>query len=182
MALLFLKIVPMTESNVYYLWLMPEAKSNNFFSEVIRKLSHEYQTRLFDPHITLAGGITGPESELLAKTEELAGLLPRLKLEPLEIQYLDEFYRSLFIAVAPSNPLVNANKLAKQLFELPLDAEFMPHLSLLYGDFSVSEKERMKGELSTNLLKQFYVDRIVLICTEAHSDRWTAVNSFPLKK
>lgn len=170
----------MTESNVYYLWLIPEAKSNNFFSEVIHKLSREYQTRLFDPHITLAGGITGPEAELLKKAEKLAELLPRLKVEPLEIQYLDEFYRSLFLAVTPSEPLVNAYKLAKQLFELPLDGEFMPHLSLLYGDFSVSEKERIKAELDANLLKRFCADRIVLIRTDSHSDQWTAVNSFPL--
>jgi 2'-5' RNA ligase len=170
----------MTESNVYYLWLMPEAKSNGVFSEVIRKLSHKYQTRLFDPHITLAGGITGPEDELLTKTEKLAAHLYRLKLEPLEIRYLEDFYRSLFLAVTPSDPLVNANKLAKQLFGLPLDGEFMPHLSLLYGDFSVSEKERIKAGLSTNLLKQFNVDRIVLIRTDTHSDQWTAVSSFPL--
>jgi 2'-5' RNA ligase len=171
----------MIESNVYHLWLMPQADSNDYLSEVVRKLSRAHQTRLFDPHITLVGGITGPEEELVAKTEKLASNLIRIMITPQEVQYLNEFYRSLFLAVTPTESLINANKLAKQLFELPLNEEFMPHLSLLYGDFSVIEKERIKGELDSNLLRKFNVDRIVLIRTNSQSDEWTSVKSFTLK-
>lgn len=171
----------MIESNVYHLWLMPQAESNDYLSEVVRKLSCAYQTRLFDPHVTLAGGITGPEDELLAKTEKLASNLYRIMITPQEVQYLNEFYRSLFLTVTPAESLINANKLAKQLFELPLNEEFMPHLSLLYGDLSVNEKERIKRELDSNLLRKFIVDRIVFFRTNIQSDQWASVKSFPLK-
>lgn len=171
----------MIENNVYHLWLMPQSESNDYLSEVVRKLSRAYQTRIFDPHLTLAGGITGPEDELLAKTEELASNLYRIMITPQEVQYSDEFYRSLFLAATPDESLINANKLAIQLFELPTNEEFVPHLSLLYGDVTVNEKERIKGELDSDLLRKFNVDRIVLFRTNIQSGQWAPVKSFPLK-
>ena len=75
---------------------------------------------------------------------------------------------------------MHEQELAKQLFGLPLDEDFMPHLSLLYGDFSVDEKERIIKNLDADLLDQFNVDRVVLICTKAQSGRWRSVGSFPL--
>ena len=168
------------KGNVYYLWLTPQSDVRDRFAEVIRKLSQTYHTKLFEPHITLVGGITGPEDELIAKTEKLARRLTRLTIKPLEIQYLDEFYRSLFLLVTPTEALINANKLAKQQFGLPVDEEFMPHLSLFYGDLTVREKEKIKGRLNSKLLAPFHVDKIVLFCTISEPDKWYTVQSFPL--
>jgi 2'-5' RNA ligase len=168
------------KGNVYYLWLTPAGDAHNRFAEVIRKLSQTYHTKLFDPHITLVGGITGSEAELIAKTEKLSRRLTRITIKPQEVKYLNEFYRSLFLLVTPAEALINANKLAKQLFGLPLDEEFMPHLSLFYGELSVKEKEKIKGKLNSKLLTPFHVDNIVLFCTSNEPNEWYPVQSFPL--
>ena len=122
------------KGNVYYLWLTPAGDAHQRFFDVIRKLSQTYHSRLFEPHITLAGEITGSEADLIAKTEKLSRRLTRITIKPKEVQYLNEFYRSLFLLVTANEALINANTLAKQQFGLPFDEEFMPHLSLFYGE------------------------------------------------
>ena len=111
----------MSEGKVYHLWLMPQAETSDYLAGVIGELSRAYQTRVFEPHVTLLGRVVGPEAELLAKTEKLAAYLSRITVSPIEIQHLNEFYRSLFLRVTLTDPLRNANKLAKQLFGLPLN-------------------------------------------------------------
>ena len=168
------------KDNVYYLWLTPDNDAHDRFSEVIRKLSQTYRSRLFEPHITLASGITGPEKELVARTADLSKQITRMMIEPLEVNYLNEFYRSLFLLVTPTAALINANRLASKLFGLPLDEAYMPHLSLFYGDLQVSEKEKIKGTLNSTLLAPFQLNDIVLFCTSNKSDNWYPVQSFSL--
>lgn len=170
----------MSKVNTYYLWLTPRGDAHNRFAEIIRKLSKIYHTRLFEPHVTLAGGITGPEVDLIDKTEKLASCLTQITVQPLEVQYLNEFYRSLFLAVIQTEPLTSANILAKQQFGLPLNEEFMPHLSLFYGDLSVKEKRKIKGQFNSELLTPFCLDNIVLFCTNDQTNKWYPVKSFPL--
>jgi len=168
------------KDDLYSLWLIPEDDAHNLYSEVIRKLSHTYHTSLFEPHITLLSSITGSKAELIAKTEMLSRHLTRIFVKPHGIKYLNEIYRSLFILITSNEELINANKLAKELFGLPLDEEFMPHLSLLYGNLPVKEKEKIKEKLDSKLLASFHVDNIVLFCTSNESDKWYPVQSFPL--
>jgi len=168
------------KDTVYSIWLTTENGAQNRFADVIRKLSQTYHSKLFDPHITLTGGITGSEAELITKTEKLSRQLTRMTVKPQEINYLNEFHRSLFILVMPDEALINANKLAKQLFGLPLNEEFTPHLSLFYGKLPVKEKEKIKGKLDSKLLDSFYVNRIVLFCTCNKTNKWYQVESFPL--
>lgn len=170
------------KGNEYSLWLIPENGARDRFTDIIQELSRTYHTKLFDPHITLAGGINGSETELTAKAENLSTRLSRLTVIPQEVKYLNEFYRSLFLLVTPDEPLINANKLAKELFGLPSDEYFMPHLSLLYGTLAVKEKEKIIEKLESKRHDPFYVNNIVLFCTCNHPDKWYSVKSFPLAR
>lgn len=164
----------------YYLWLTPENSACSRFAEIIQRLGQKYHSRLFDPHITLASGITGREAELIAKTEILSKRLSRMIIKPQEFNYLNEFYRALFLLIKPDEILINANTIAKQFFALPSNQEFMPHLSLFYGDLPAKEKREIICKIDPKLLEQFHVNKIALFCTCQNSNKWYLVKSFEL--
>lgn len=168
------------ENKLYHLWLKPETTAHVELSELIRQLSQTYNTRLFDPHVTLLGNITGSEADLITKTAEVSKQVSRITATIERAAYLNEFYRSLFLLVKPTAELINANTYAKQAFRSLLNESFMPHLSLLYGNIPVDEKETIIKKLNSRLFTPFYLDKIVLFCTSNDPVKWYPVQSFPL--
>jgi len=169
----------MREEKIYHIWLIPE--DGDIFKSAIKQLSETYKSKLFDPHVTLVSGITGNQDELVGRTENLARALSKMVLQPMEFSYTREFYRALFIVIKSSHELSDANLLAKNIFNLSLDQDFMPHLSLFYGELPSEEKEKIKKQLSNDLLLPFVVGSLVLFCTDMQSCDWFSVANFTLQ-
>ena len=160
----------MAEIKRYALWLRPENEARERFQALIAMLSRRYHAPLFEPHITLLGGITGADAEVTAKTTGLA-----LEIEPFEVQlttadYRNEYYRCLYVKAVPTNALREAHRLARRLFEPASGDEYMPHLSLLYGDFNAQEKEKILAEIGRRFDAAFRVTRLALYATEEAPD------------
>ena len=117
----------------YALWLTPEEPMFSHLAGRISRLSQEYSTPGFDPHVTLLSGITAPEEESLAKSASLAGDFKPFRIELGDISYLDEYFRCLFICVVPTDPISKARHSAREAFEIRDMSPYRPHLSLVYG-------------------------------------------------
>jgi len=59
----------------YALWLMPSGDSYEILAQTILRLSRQYSTPFFEPHVTLLGGLLEPEEAVLSKTRQLAALV-----------------------------------------------------------------------------------------------------------
>ncbi len=170
----------MAEIKRYALWLRPENEAHERFQALIAILSRRYHAPLFEPHITLLGGITGTDAEVTAKTARLA-----VEIEPFEVQlttmdYRDEYYRCLYVKAVPTNTLREAHHLARRWFEPASGDEYLPHLSLLYGDFSAQEKEKILAEIGRGFNSTFHVNRLALYATEQAPEKWHCLKTFPL--
>ena len=170
----------MYQNETYYLWLTPEETMAETFRVVIRRLSREYKSRLFQPHVTLASGIRGQEKDLISKTYNLASKISGFTVQPKEFAYRDEFYRAFFIAIKPEKQLLEANLVARQIFDLSEHNDYMPHLSLFYGNLPVREKDKIKQQLDVKLLRPFKLANLVLFCTDFQTDDWYPVESVKL--
>lgn len=131
----------------YTLWLMLPPEAHARFQALIARLCARLGTLLFEPHITLLGGLTGNEAELCRRTRSLAGALEPFEVQLLEAAWLDEFFRCLFVEVAPSRALQEAHETARAAFDQRVQATFHPHLSLVYGDLAEREKENIVEEI-----------------------------------
>src|SRR5574337_1324526 len=83
----------------YSLWLVPGEPALSLLASAISRLSREYSTPRFKPHITLLGGIALQEANALAKLALLARTLEPFPIELGEIGFLDEYFRCLFVRV-----------------------------------------------------------------------------------
>ena len=164
----------------YSLWLMPTGDVCDLLSRIIKRLSVELGAPEFSPHVTLLGGLVGPRSELIGQSARLAAGLRHFVIRLEEIDFLEEYFRCLFVRAALTRPLRKAHRAACQEFGHTREPAFMPHLSLLYGDFPRSLKERVMAEIGPRLDAQFKVRSLHLYRTHGEPRHWRRVASFGL--
>ena len=169
----------MKKQKQYSLWLMPSGKVYSDLFKIISSLSQKYSAPSFLPHITLLGRITGFETEVLFKCSRLAKNISSYKVEFDKVNYLDQYYRCLFIRIKETKEVMNANANAKEIFNHRKDPKYMPHLSLLYGDFPESLKKLMIKDIGSKFNVSFKVNHIHLFLTEDIKN-WHKVKEFSL--
>lgn len=166
----------MTEPATYSLWLEPSGKIAYKLQERIKKLSKENGTPLFSPHVTLLGGVKATETEMVPLTDTLSSYVDPFELELTKAGYLDTFYQSLFIHVKETSELKKLRRNACRLFNIE-EEEYMPHLSLLYGDLSREQKERILNMIGREFYIRFPVNNMVLMQTDGKPDKWRKVHA-----
>lgn len=164
----------------YSLWLTPTGDVYEQLERILHKLSAKYGAPEFPPHVTLLGGMVGPRRELLCKSASVAALIRPFTIRLGKIDYLDEYFRCLFVRAATTAPLLKAHQAARDGFGRRREPSFMPHLSLLYGDFSLSLKEGAAADLGPRLDLAYKVRSLVLYSTRGEPRDWRRVAKFGL--
>ena len=162
------------------LWIVPTGDVRDRLSLVLNRLSAHYGAPVFPPHVTLLGSFVGPRSELIHRSAQVASALRPFVLRLNEIEFLDAYFRSLFVRAALTELLRRAHRTACQAFGRRREPALMPHLSLLYGDFPPSLKEKMIAEIGPRLDIQFKVRSLHLYRTHGEPSHWRRVESFGL--
>jgi len=167
----------MGRSHSYALWLEPSGDVAFKLQERIRKLSKQYDTPPFSPHVTLLGGIKATETELVPLANTLAASVEPFDLELTKAGCHNTYYQALFVHVKENSELKELRKNACRLFDCPADEKFMPHLSLLYGNLPREQKERILNMVGRDFYIQFPVKNIVLMQIDGEPANWKKVHA-----
>jgi 2'-5' RNA ligase len=163
----------------YSIWLMPEGAINEKLSEIILGIGQKHNSPKFSPHVTLVGGFDGEENKLILKAEKLAKLLKPFKVKLTRVTYLDEFFRSLFILVEKTPEFLESVSKAREIFDF--HKTNIPHLSLIYGNFSEETKLKIIKDIGNEFNIEFDVKYIHLVINNEKEKVWTKIKSFELK-
>jgi len=150
----------------YFLWLEPSGTAHERLAETIGHLSREHGGPLFDPHVTLLGDLAGEETELSRRTGELARALPPIDLTLAGPAYQNQYFRCVFMRVKETPSLLEAHTLARQVFTKEDAPPYMPHVSLLYGVYPTSLKERIVATVPASLNLRFTASAVTLLRAE----------------
>lgn len=172
----------MEKAKGYSLWLMPSGDVYNRLAKTISQLSREYSAPNFEPHVTLIGSLIGSREEILTKTAKVASLIQPYEIRLTEVSYLDEYFRSLFVKVEETRDVLNANLRAREIFKRQEDPRYMPHLSLMYGNFSRRIKEGIIAEIGKECAMSFKARSIHLFSTSGEPKDWYRVKEFIMKE
>jgi 2'-5' RNA ligase len=165
----------------YSLWFMLQGEALNRLTEILHRLSIHYEAPEFPPHVTLLGSCVGERDEMIRRSSLVAAALRPFTIRLGKIDFRDEYFRSLFVHAGPAEPLRNAYRAASRIFRRAPDPDFMPHLSLLYGNFPVNLKEDVMAELGPRLDVRFKVRSLHLYHTQGAVQNWQQVESFGLR-
>ncbi len=170
----------MIEITSYSIWLMPSRNTHAELSNLIARLSQRYAAPVFPPHVTLLGNLNGNKKELVAQAETLAARIRPFPVNLTTAGYLNEYFRCVFLQAEATPALLEANRLARNLFLHRQDSEFMPHLSLLYGIFNARTKQQIITSIGPELPRSFMVHTVYLFSTAGDPKDWRQVAQFAL--
>lgn len=166
--------------NTYHLWLTPTGQAYDILLKTITALSKAYHAPIFDPHVTLLGSLPGTEETISTRCLELGGSLAPFNVLLAEPGYGDQYFQCVFLKTQETPALMHAHELARKLF-IKESSPYMPHLSLLYGHYSLELKNNITSTLSQSLRLSFTVDMIHLIRSRSeHPIDWTSILAVPL--
>ena len=171
----------MTETGSYALWLMPNGEVYDRLARVIIELGHKYQAPVFEPHVTLLAGIPGPEEPIVGQCHRLAAMVEPYSIQLNKLDQLDEFYRCVFVRVQETGPVMETNLKAREFLGLEQGPPYMPHLSLLYGDFPELTKRQIIHSLGESWDLKFLADRLYLIDARGGLPDWRRLGEFAFR-
>lgn len=167
-------------ANTYHLWLTPTGQAYDILMKTITDLSKAYHAPVFDPHVTLLGSLPGTEEAISLRCVKLGEWLAPFDIFLAEPAYGDQYFQCVFFKAQGTPALIHAHELAKRLF-VKAPNPFMPHLSLLYGHYSLELKHKITSTLSQALPLNFPVDTIHLIHSKSeHPMDWASILAVPL--
>lgn len=164
----------------YSLWLTPPSPVYERFVRLIVTLSRRLGTPRFAPHLTLAGVVAGPEADVVARARALGERLAPVRVHLRDVGCGDSYFRSLFVHAERTAALLAAHRLAARTLGTDPDDDFMPHLSLVYGDLRRDEKERLIAEIGNRFDLEFTAAHVTLCLPAGAPAGWRTLGPFPL--
>ncbi len=173
----------------YALWIEPPAFLAVRLNALIDALSVQYGAPRFSAHVTLLGGLSGEEENLLSAAGSLASALSPFEMTLAGVGREDSYFRCLYLLAAPSGPLMGARGKAEEAFvrfrasgaALERPERFMPHMSLLYGDIDNSSKEAIIQSIGGTVTANFTAEGLSLYRVDGDIGSWRRVGEvFPL--
>lgn len=166
----------------YHFWLKPSGKAYDILKKTIAELGETYQAPFFEPHVTLLSSLPGSEEEILLQSLQLGRSLQPFGLQLTDPAYGNQYFQCVFLKIQKTPALMNAHELAKRLFEKEVTS-YMPHLSLLYGNYSSGLKEQIVTTLPATLSLTFTIDKIDLIRAGSEDPQdWRTILTVPLSQ
>ncbi len=167
------------EIGEYSLWLVPTEDVRKRLRKIINQLSDKYSSPRFEPHVTLIVK-TGNEEEIILKTSQIIKQIDPFEIKLGSVDYLNEYFKCLFIRAKKNKELINSNKKAQKNFGA--NTGYIPQLSLMYGNFPEEIKKEIIKNTGKNFNIKFRVASILVMCTTSRNvGEWYKVKEFELK-
>jgi 2'-5' RNA ligase len=166
--------------HTYSLWLRPAAAAAARFAELIDTWARCLGTPRFEPHITFGTITATTDAEATARARQLAARLAPVPIHLVGAGHTDAYFRCLYLRAEKTPQLLAAYRLACAELEQPMAADFMPHVSLVYGTLATSVKEKIIAEIDGNFPEDFFADSVSLCVLAVSPDDWRSLGPFSL--
>ena len=167
----------------YSLCLIPTGEPYEILSTTIAALSQTYEAPLFEPHVTVLGNLPDSQAETVASASHLAEQLRPYEIRLTTPECRDTYFQCLYLRVQETPPVMEAHAHARSIFHRQDDPPYLPHLSLLYGWYSVELKQQIIAALPSTLCTDFIVTTVHVIRGEDDDPKtWTRLAEIPLKR
>lgn len=157
--------------NLYALLVIPPEDIKKSLEEIIFNLSRRYDGPIFEPHMTLLGGIGTNEKTIIQKAQELAKGIKPFKIILSEVSFGTTYFQNVFVRVKSTAKLMEANLKAKEIFNIG-ESLFMPHISLLYGKQGMNLREKAASEIKLPDNLSFTAEKIVIARDSQNPADW----------
>tara|TARA_E500000178_G_scaffold356622_1_gene436184 strand:+ start:6501 stop:7022 length:522 start_codon:yes stop_codon:yes gene_type:complete len=134
----------------------------------------------FHPHLTLYGPIKSLDNVDKKNIEKICSEIKKFELKIKNLEIGTNKYQSIYLVPEYGNKLLDLRaNLIKKIKPITKQSEYIPHISLYYGDKTYTEKK--KALLETNLtLKKITFKSVCYVYVDEEKDLWEIIESFDL--
>jgi hypothetical protein len=132
-------------------WLMLREDDERQVATIVRDLAAEFGAPVFRPHLTLVEDNGTAPADLAQRVRGLALAAPRFAADIAGIGASTLYFRSLYARFPAEGPVRALKQRAIETIAMTPLAEFMPHVSLLYGIADTAEKRAAIARLEPRL-------------------------------
>ncbi len=122
-------------------WLVPAPREREFFASLIEEFARRFDSPVFEPHLTLVGGIANHDRTLQAFRKRSVNARCELEIEG--VHFSERYTKTLFVCFHLSDELRELRNAITQALDLESEDDFDPHLSLLYKKMPPAEQEEL---------------------------------------
>lgn len=178
-------------TNGYSLWLIPNEQSKLYHRLVmcIKSLATVRNTAVFEPHITLLGGLREAKEKELCRC---ASVFSRCIKHPVRISFGNvgrtyvDYFRAVFLEVRGSQGIRRTHELAREKMKSDRGGYYRLHLSLAYGNLAPETIDGLKARVELMSPKlvgaSTFATAIELWHTQGEVHEWHKVARFPISK
>ncbi|MDP8219327.1 MAG: hypothetical protein P9M03_11455 [Candidatus Theseobacter exili] len=164
--------------NKFALWLMPAGSVNKTLAQLISNISKQFNAPVFEPHVTLLGGLKSIHNPLKNKAENLVSELSKFNVYLTEPEFSDSYFQCLYYKVKATRQIISVYETAFGIFcPAKKMGSFFPHLSLLYGNISQDKKQEILKNFKSNQFV-FNVQSIYLVSIDGDPEDWKIVKEY----
>ena len=162
--------VPSSAHMKYSIWIIPPEPIFGQIKKVIDELSKKYEGPLFEPHMTLLGGIDNDISEIERNIKLLPSNGEKLELTLGPVSFSTTYFQSVLVRVNSTAKLMKLNMDTKEILGLENNV-FMPHISLLYGNHDMSIREEIASKIHFPKIS-FAVNEFIITPSTDNPSEW----------
>lgn len=166
----------------YSLWLAPESDSpeGRLFTDRIEDYAGTYDDApVFDPHLTVVGGVDVEEATAVEVTRDAADGHGPVEVDLVRPHCSTTRYQCVFLLAEPTTDLLALHEDARRAVGRD-PSMYTPHLSLLYSDVGVAERRRLVEGFDADLPVSFTADHVQVVDTRGGVGEWSVVERVPL--
>lgn len=179
----------------YSIWAEPPAGAfKDKLQHEIQRLANIHKGPSFTPHVTLVGGIwLTSQQEIIARATAAAKRLKRFTIRLAEPSAGSTYHQCVYLLCEKDEALVATAQALREATDVKLEADYLPHLSLLYASMSKESREAVVAEVTANFQEgsatalptpEFSVHSITVWHTplgDSSCREWSRVADIPLQ-
>lgn len=148
----------------YTLWLLLCEEDEAWVKPLIDELAAELGTESFYPHATLMSGLSGRGDRTEAAVRDFASAHGVVETGIAGIEFLPETFRAFFLRLENHPALLEMHAQAAVWCDEAPPSEFMPHVSLVYGQPDVEAKKALEARLRDRIQERsLRLDRLAYV-------------------
>src|SRR5258708_35721734 len=176
----------MSNLDVYSVWFMPEESLYSQFSDMITVKASELNSPVFEPHVTIISDYSGSqENAIKFATQAVSKLSSSIKIKLTGLTFGKSFYQCVFFKVLFTAELSSFVTNTREIYGHDTTKLYMPHLSLVYGDFDTAIKLSIISNwgitiTSSNIEMSFSPSFLAVYRTGGSPTNWQMIERIPI--
>ena len=171
---------PMSAEAVgYHIFILPPEPLASECSSIIRDLAAKYHAPVVQPHTSVLTSVVDfPEEEVCHRAQELASHSQPFILTMDGLDSGNSFFQSFYIRLERSVEVIDLHQRALGSFGMTEEGDYVPHLSLLYGNFPTEVKSILESTVTLPTQREFLAKSLQVYKTQGTADTWIQIAEY----